>query len=599
MSITPAEAGMTRARCNPPRRRLDFLAEPVVSEGGAGRDGGIFRVDRPWGSVSFGEVTLKRGWWKFECEGEGDLAGVELRLPSPAETLICFSPSRASGGRVLLRSDTTVSVSLLLSPWPGKVHLNRLRLRQLSLPEQMLMAGMLFRRLLRADRPFAKLLHIATRFLGGRMLRIQPGASERGSPGQACASAQTPGKMRTLREGEITAVFRSDDSLHPQAMAIAAAAFERSAGLRAIYADRWEGDRLAPLPEWDRDLAMACAFVDAPVFFRGRTGPDDAWGRLLQLSDQPRAVGRIPLPLARRDGPVVRAPVSAPAPGPGVTPRVSLVVPTKLQMDLLERCLRGLAHQTAYRDLEVIIVDNGADARRLGMIMTSLAPHLNLIRLEDRGPFNFSRLINAGVRRSQGDVIVLLNDDVEPVESDWLNRMVGSAMADDVGCVGARLLYPDRTIQHAGVMLGLSGVCGHLWKGLSEEEARTIPQIMMPGGRMAVTGACLAVRRDIFDTVGGLDEKAFAVAFNDVDFCLRVREAGYRTIYRGDAVLIHHESQSRGPDDETAARRRRLARETATFLDRWKHLLDNDPFGSPAYDPTVETGAIHPSLKPF
>jgi GT2 family glycosyltransferase len=213
----------------------------------------------------------------------------------------------------------------------------------------------------------------------------------------------------------------------------------------------------------------------------------------------------------------------------------------------------------------------------------------------ENGPFNFSRLNNLGAEQARGEILLLLNDDIEPVEPSWLTRIVDAAMQSDVGAVGARLLYPDRTVQHAGVMMGLGGVCGHLWKGRTEAEAACIPQIVYPGSRMAVTAACLAVRRDLYREVGGLDER-YAVALSDIDFCLRLHTRGLRNVYRGDAVLIHHESQSRGLDDMTAGRRRRLAQETSLFLSRWKHLTANDPYGSPAFDPSVQSGAIHPAV---
>src|SRR5262249_7264670 len=128
-------------------------------------------------------------------------------------------------------------------------------------------------------------------------------------------------------------------------------------------------------------------------------------------------------------------------------------------------------------------------------------------RIVDASPFNFSRLNNAGAARAQGEILLLLNDDIEPIDPTWLTRIVESAMRSDVGSVGDPLIYPYRTIQHAGVMMGLGGVCGHLWKGRTEAEAALVSQIASPGSRMAVTAACLAVRRDVYNEAGGLDEQ--------------------------------------------------------------------------------------------
>jgi hypothetical protein len=381
------------------------------------------------------------------------------------------------------------------------------------------------------------------------------------------------------------------------AMDIAASVLSSTPQLGAVYADLDVAGTIRPRPAWDADLAAVANYAGTPVFFRGEAEAVDPWSRLKMLADQNGAVQRIPLPLARRDNHSGQTFVPPPVPHLERQPSVSVVVPTKTRLDLLEKCLEGLVERTDYSALEVVVVDNGAEQARIGAILAAASMRLQIRKLDDFGPFNFSHLINLGVRSSKGEIALLLNDDVEATDAGWLRRMVESAMAPGIGCVGARLLYPDRTIQHAGVMLGLSGVCGHLWKGLGEDEARTIPQVVLPSRRMAVTGACLAVRRDTFDRVGGLDEQSFPVAFNDIDFCLRVQAAGFRTIYRGDAVLIHHESQSRGLDDATLERRKRLTRETAAFLARWGDMLRDDPFGSPVFDPVSENGAIHPSLR--
>jgi len=178
-------------------------------------------------------------------------------------------------------------------------------------------------------------------------------------------------------------------------------------------------------------------------------------------------------------------------------------------------------------------------------------------------------------------------------EPGWLQRMVNSALDPNTGAVGARLVYSSGDIQHAGVMLGLGGICGHLWRHQSAEDAACNPHVVYPGRRMAVTAACLAVRRDAFDKVGGLDEVNYPVTLNDIDFCLRLDRAGFRTIYRGDAVLLHDESQSRGSDDEERRKRERRRGETRAFRKMWGHVLDDDPFASPAFDMSTETGAVY------
>jgi len=276
-------------------------------------------------------------------------------------------------------------------------------------------------------------------------------------------------------------------------------------------------------------------------------------------------------------------------------PSLSFVIPTKTRLDLLESCLAAIAATTDLPEFDIVIVDNGADAAELRRVLLRLPPTLRIKTVRDEGKFNYSRLINLGVRASNSQILALMNDDVEAIERGWINRLLTSLMRPGVGVVGARLIYPTGEVQHAGVVLGVGGVCGHLWKGLSSAEADRNPYVSHPGTRLAVTGACMLVQRAVFDEVGGFDE-VFPVAFNDIDFCLRVNKAGYRNIYRGDAILIHHESKSRGNDNANARKRRRLAMDTKNFLARWKEDVKDDPFGSPAFDLRYETGAVHPSL---
>ncbi len=575
---------------------LDLLEEPFASTGAA-RSEQSFSTTEPWALADFGRHTLARGWWVFECEGQGEVSTIELRLVSPEDTLMAFSLSRTEHGRAMFPADRAFTVELMISPWPTNITLSKLRLRQMSKGEEAKLAGAMISRLARSDKPLSKITHVAARAFGGRSLRVQtPAPSVQSVLMQMPGLSPDPG-FRVHRQGDIAAVTLADDALHPRAMEIVAAKLEREAHLQAIYADVAEAGVIWPTPQWDPDLVSNGGTLHAPVFFRGDAEASNPWPRVEALSNSQGAVGHIALPLSIRSAPRSQRIENPPAPILPRVPSVSIVVPTRNRVDLLKLCLSALAQRTDYPKLEIVIVDNGADARALAEAIELVAGAIAVRTIKNLGAFNFSRLINEGVRETEGEIVLLMNDDVEAIEQGWLHRMAASAMLPDVGCVGARLLYPNGTIQHAGVMLGLSGVCGHLWKGLGEAEAAMIPQIVLPGGRMAVTGACLAVKRDTFDRAGGLDEESFGVAFNDIDFCLRVRQMGLRTMYRGDAVLIHHESQSRGLDDANRLRRKRLARETRLFLDRWSTLLKQDPFGSPAYDLTVESGEVHPSLR--
>jgi len=576
-------------------RVLDLLSEEIREAPGLVRAGDRFIAGRPWVTARYGQISLARGWWAFECEGEGPVENVELRLRSPEDALLTFSRRRDPNGKVLLHTARTFDVSVLVSAWPSQMSLKTLRLRRLGPIEAARLAGHMLSRLVRSDRPFAKLVHVARSLLGGQSIRI---ASQRRPDRRSTGEAAQPeaATSHSLAIAGMTVVLRDDEVLDPRAVEVVAETFAKAPHLKAVYGDVAQGDEIRPRPDWDDDLAHFAAFAPSPVFFRGEQTVGDTWRLLRELSAEPGAVSRIPLPFAFRGGRLADVYRTPPVPKLERTPTVSIIIPTKIRIDLLERCLDSLASQTDYPAFDVTLVDNGADQPRFNAVVAAAAARMNVQVVTDFGPFNFSRLINAGVKRSSGEIVLMLNDDAEAVEPGWLHRMVDSAMNPAVGCVGARLLYEDRTIQHAGVTLGISGICGHLWKGLGEAEAAAIPQIVLPSGRMAVTGACLAIRRDVFDKAGGLDERSFPVAYNDVDLCLRVRDLGYRTVYRGDAVLIHHESQSRGHDEATVERRRRLTGENRAFLARWGHVLRDDPFGSPAFDQMSESGAVDPSL---
>ena len=564
------------------------------------REGHELVIPRPWAMARFDSRALSGGWWTFECEGEGDLSGVEVRVSSPRDPLIVFPGAASIAYRVYLPRFDSYDIALLSSAWPGRIRFARLKLRRLSMGEEanFLIGGL--RRLVSGREPFRVAARLAQRLFAGQSVGIAVSRPPQKRPEEArtpAASATGAIATRIERKGAIEAVLGCDDRLHPEAFEIVAAEFERSPAVQAAYSDVSEAGVTRPHPAWDAELAKVTDFVGLPVFFRSdaQTGAGDAWSRLLRISESAgeEAISRIPLPLAQRNTQTACDSPSIPPPALDPAPRVSVIVPTKFRVDLLEKCLEGLVRRTGYPALQLVLVDNGCEDPRFGEVLAAAAASLEVVVVEDRGDFNFSRLINNGVRGSSGEVVVLLNDDVTPVETGWLHRMVQSAMRPEIGAVGARLTYPDGTIQHAGVLLGVGGVCGHMWKGASAEDARRNPYISCPSSRLAVTGACLAVRRTVFDQAGGLDEAAFPVAFNDIDFCLRLRRAGLRTIYRGDAVLIHHESQSRGPDDASIAQRRRLAVETAKFFERWKSMIRDDPFSSPAFDPLSETGAVH------
>lgn len=265
---------------------------------------------------------------------------------------------------------------------------------------------------------------------------------------------------------------------------------------------------------------------------------------------------------------------------PDPSPKVSIIIPTRDNEKLLRRCIESIKGKTKYQDYEIIIVDNGSIEEKAAEYLGSIAEMEGVHVIRDCRPFNYSALNNRAVKEANGDILCLLNDDIEVITSGWLFEMVSLAIQPEVGAVGAKLLYPDNTLQHGGVILGIGGVAGHLHKGFPRNDYGYAGRAALTQGMSAVTGACLVVRKSIYEAVGGLNEEDLAVAFNDVDFCLRVREAGYRNVWTPYAELYHHESATRGPDT-SPIKRARFEREVRYFLDRWRGALENDPAYSP------------------
>jgi O-antigen biosynthesis protein len=276
-------------------------------------------------------------------------------------------------------------------------------------------------------------------------------------------------------------------------------------------------------------------------------------------------------------------------PLPNPVPRVSMIVLTRDKAELLARCIVGLLYRTDYPDLEVIVIDN--DSREAGTLslFEMLRKDLRVRVLSVPGPFNFSVLNNVGVRAAAGQVIVMINNDIDVIEGGWLREMVSHAIRPDVGAVGAKLIYSDEHIQHAGIVLGVGrhnggpGIAGHFGHFAEADDEGYLGQLALTRELSAVTGACLALRREVWDTVGGLNEVDLPVAYNDVDLCLRIRARGLRIIWTPFAELYHLESASRGRE-ETPDQRARAAREAQYMRDQWGSTLDNDPFYNPNFD---------------
>lgn len=437
-------------------------------------------------------------------------------------------------------------------------------------------------------------------------------------------------KMAT---GEWIAFLAPDDRLAQHALYLVAEAAIRDPETAILYSDEdriIESGRCEPRfkPGWDYDLLLSQNYLGRLAVFRtdlvrkaggfrvGFSG-DDEWDlalRVIEAGAKPR-VCHLPFVLyhARQKPDIESAAVrgamenaaravnehlartrqtaSAEPDGksghlrvrwalPNEPPLVSIVIPTKDRHHLLRRCMDGLLYRTFYAPIEIVIVDNGSTEREACDLLADLSKRSNIKVLRDAGEFNFSRLVNRGVTEAVGEVVVLLNNDVEVINPDWLGEMASHAVRADVGAVGAKLYYPDDRIQHGGVVLGVGGVAGHVHRFAPRDAAGYLGRLQVTHSLSCVTAACLATRREVYKAIGGFNQTDLTVALNDVDFCIRLREAGYRIIWTPHAELYHHESVSRGPDVGLAATKRAAA-ETAYMRHRWGQMLDHDPYLNP------------------
>ena len=266
--------------------------------------------------------------------------------------------------------------------------------------------------------------------------------------------------------------------------------------------------------------------------------------------------------------------------------RVSILIPTCDHIDDLETCIESIYARTTYPDFEVILIENNSKDpetfRTYARMQKEHPDNLRVVTWEGKG-FNYSALNNFGEKYATGEYLLLLNNDTEVITPKWLEEMVMYAQQERVGCVGVKLLYPDDTIQHAGIGFGFLTLAGHMHKNFPAGHPGYMGRLVYAQDVYAVTAACMMVRREVYEQVGGLDE-SFAVAFNDVDFCVRVREAGYTNVFTPFAQLYHYESKSRGLD-ESPEKRKRFVSEVERFQKRWKAQLEaGDPCMNPNFD---------------
>ncbi len=264
-------------------------------------------------------------------------------------------------------------------------------------------------------------------------------------------------------------------------------------------------------------------------------------------------------------------------PIPEDEPKVSIIIPTRNKYTFLSKCINSIFEKTTYKNYEILVVNNGSNGPRILKYFEKIKNHDKIKILNYDKPFNYSSINNYAVKHASGEIIALLNNDVEVISQNWLTEMVLHAIRPEIGAVGAKLYYDNDTIQHAGVILGIAGVAGHSHKYFEKSKNGYFSRLKIIQNLSAVTGACLVVRKELYEEVNGLEEKNLKVAFNDVDFCLKLLEKGYRNLWTPYVELYHHESISRGKEDNPE-KVKRFNSEVEYMKNRWLNYLENDKY---------------------
>jgi len=261
-------------------------------------------------------------------------------------------------------------------------------------------------------------------------------------------------------------------------------------------------------------------------------------------------------------------------------PKISIIIPTKDRIDLLRRCIESIQNRSSYDNYEIIIVDNMSQEEETAAYLDGLGKSYRIIKFNEK--FNYSKLNNYAAEFAEfarGEHLLFLNNDIEVLNSDWLEAMLEQSQRDEIGCVGAKLLYPDRKIQHVGVVVGWGGRAEHIYKWLHSNDIGYMGHFVSIRNYSAVTAACMMLRKSIFNEVGGFDER-FEIGFGDVDLCLRVRELGYENLFTPYAELLHYESATRGRSFSFDPH----PNDTKRFIERWQEYIKG---GDPYYNPNL------------
>lgn len=406
----------------------------------------------------------------------------------------------------------------------------------------------------------------------------------------------------------------------------------QAGGAQVLYGDEdrldANGERIKPWfkPRWNRELFLAQDYLHravaidaalvqalheeqavgsvAELLLRAVTATSD--DAILHIPHVLSHVGIAPLSASEERRPALCEYLAAVAaqvtPGPHDTnriswplpsplPLISIIVPTKDKLELLRPCVETVLQRTDYPNFELVVVDNLSVEAATKAYLAELSGHPRVRVLEYAKPYNFSAINNFAASQASGTFLCLLNNDTEVVETSWLTEMMRYAVRPEVGAVGAKLLYEDETIQHAGVVVGMGGAAGHAHRFEANASAGYFALPHVAHFVSAVTAACLLVAKSKFEAVGGLDAATFAVAFNDVDLCLKLDASGWKNVYVPQAVLIHHESKSRG-SDLASSQIQRYRAELRALQDRWGTVDYDDPVHNPNLDRASEQYVI-------
>lgn len=261
-------------------------------------------------------------------------------------------------------------------------------------------------------------------------------------------------------------------------------------------------------------------------------------------------------------------------------PLVSILIPNKDHRAVLSRCIDSIVSKSTYKNYEIIIIENNSVEKETFDYYKELEsdPRIRVVFYREKGTFDYSAINNFGIKFAKGEHILLLNNDIEIITENWIEEMLMYSQREDVGAVGAKLYYPDYSLQHAGVIIGIRGIADHSHKYLPGKESGYMMRCCIQQNISAVTAACLMIKKSVFEEVGGLDEESFKVAFNDVDLCMKVRAKGYLIVWTPYAEAYHYESTSRGPED-TPEKCKRFRKEISAFRKKWKkEIAKGDPY---------------------